>query len=223
MSADGRIVPGQARPEDTSDGHTAIWRSAAVLAIAVGALITMGVVFWEQDLQYSLPTERPADLRQAAHGSQLALPSALTSTVRLETGKPLLLHFYNPECPCSRFNRDHVDMLRRRFAGDVQFVEIVEAAPREAAPSDDALPYVVDDGGAMAALFGVYSTPQAVLLDGERRLVYRGNFNTTRYCTTPQTQFVRLAIEALLGRGAPVLDPRAEIAYGCPLPAGETK
>jgi hypothetical protein len=189
-----------------------------VFAFAVGALLAMGVVFWEQDLQYSLPTERPAALQQPAHGSQFALPPALARIVSRDAAKPLLIHFYNPDCPCSRFNREHVDTLRRRFAGAVQFVEVVEAAPQDAAPSDEALPYVVDGDGAIAAAFGVYSTPQAVLLDGERRLVYRGNFNTTRYCTTPQTQFVRIAIEALFGEGAPVRDPRAEVAYGCPLP-----
>jgi hypothetical protein len=196
-----------------------LWRRLAVVGFAAAALVAMGVVFWERDLQYSLPTPRPDGVRDVPLGARPTLPATLAHAIARQPAAPLLLHFYNPDCPCSRFNRDHVEELRRRFAGAVHVVEVLETTPGVTTTSGIDVPHVVDADGAIAAAFGVYATPQAVLLDGERRLRYRGNFNTTRYCSEPKTQFVRLAIEALLGTGAPVTDPRAATAYGCPLPS----
>ena len=83
------------------------------------------------------------------------------------------------------------------------------------------MPHIVDRGAAIARCLGVYSTPQAVLLDRDGRLVYRGNYNTSRYCTEPTTQFVRLALESLQQHRALASEPEAGIAYGCALPEGE--
>jgi hypothetical protein len=76
---------------------------------------------------------------------------------------------------------------------------------------------VVDRRGAIAAEAGVYSTPQAVLVDERGRLAYRGNYNVSRYCVDPRTEFARLAIESLLAKQS-VTVPETE-AYGCELPA----
>src|SRR5687768_3687700 len=124
----------------------------------------MGVVFWERDLQYSLPTPRPAALQQVPLGIRVALPSRLAHVIAGEPTAPLLLHFYNPDCPCSRFNRDHVEELRRRFANAVHVVEVLETTPGDTTTSGIDVPHVVDGDGAIAAAFGVYATPQAVLL-----------------------------------------------------------
>src|SRR5262249_46492721 len=48
---------------------------------------------------------------------------------------------------------------------------------------------------------GVYSTPQAVLLDAKSHIVFRGNYNVSRYCTDPRTEFVRIALEEQVGEG----------------------
>lgn len=209
--------------DDNARGAEDRWRTPVVIVSACAALLTMGHVFWQQDLRYSLPTPRPAELRQPPVGEPLALPRALTDAVAIAADKPLLLHFYNHDCPCSRFNRDHVQGLLNRFGERVQFVSVVEAAPDASTDSGLPMPHVVDAGGAIAAALGVYSTPQAVLLDTAGRLAYRGNFNTSRYCTTPQTQFVRLAIEALLEQRPQVRDAQAETAYGCCLPGEECR
>jgi len=196
-------------------------RLAIVIAVTGLALLAMGIVFWRQDLRYSQPTERPQDLVQAPVGTVMELPAALSSVPDLLPNKPLLLHFYNPDCPCSRFNLDHLQLLQARYGPRVQFVEIVESAT--VGDSGLGLPVVADPDGSLAAHFGVYSTPQAVVLDATRRLHYRGNFNAARYCNTPATQFARQALEALLNGTATVFDPRAEAAFGCPLPGEEDR
>lgn len=209
--------------ERNARANASAWRTLSVLLCMALALAAIGHIFWQQDLRYSLPTPRPHDLQQPPLGEPLSLPASVTTGASLLRGKPVLLHFYNPQCPCSRFNRDHVQALLNRFGDRVQFVSVIEATAD--APTDSGLPmpHVVDDGGKVAAALGVYSTPQAVLLDASGKLCYRGNFNTSRYCTTPQTQFVRLAIEAMLLDQAPLRDPLAETAYGCCLPGEECR
>lgn len=195
----------------------------ATFAFASLALAAIAWVFWDQDVRYSLPTPAPAGLKQPPCGTTLVLPTAFMLPPEA-AGRPLLLHFYNPDCPCSRFNRDHVAGLHKRHGERVTFVAVLERddAHRDADSGLD-LPHFVDDKGELAAALGVYSTPQAVLLDHERRLVFRGNYNTSRYCSDPGTEYVRLAIEALLeGR---TYDPptQATTSYGCELPQEETR
>ena len=57
-------------------------------------------------------------------------------------------------------------------------------------------PAVADFDGKLAAACGVYSTPQAVVISIDGRLLFRGNYNASRYCASPATQFARLALEA---------------------------
>lgn len=193
-------------------------RQRIVLGAALLALATMAQVFWDEDLRYSLPTPRPSGLRQAARGSQLELPAALAARLPRADGRPVLLHFYNPDCPCSRFNRDHVHALRLRYAEHVQIVDVLETPQELAGEVDAATPWVADPDGSIAEACGIYSTPQALLLDAQRRIVFRGNFNTSRWCNATATQFVRQAIEALLHGVQGPVDPRAELSYGCALP-----
>ncbi len=187
---------------------TVLFSCALLLGIAAAA-------FWYQDWQYSRPTPRPAALVQPAVGS---VPLALAALETGPGGRPLFLHFFNPGCPCSRFNLDHVRDLTAKYRGRVRFVAVV--------PGGDAnslgLPMetVADKDGAIARACGVYSTPQAVLLDSAGRLYYRGNYNSSRYCTASGSQYARIALESLLaGSPPPHLPPAATIAYGCPLPS----
>jgi hypothetical protein len=145
----------------------------------------------------------------------------------------MVVHFFNPDCPCSRFNLEHLRRLVERFGDRVQFVAAVQADDdRDAAELEDALAaldlrlvHFVDRGAAVARAAGVYSTPQAVVLARDGRLVYRGNYNTSRYCTDPRTEFVRIALDHLVDPAPPPGAPLAGAlessppAYGCRLPA----
>jgi len=205
----------------------AIVDSRIRLALAGAAVLACSTVivaaFWIQDWRYSLPTPRPSGLRQAALGSTAELPPALASFARED--RPLFLHFYRPECPCSRFNLEHVRALERRHGGEASFVLVLEGddqAELEQAYArlDWPIPHVVDEGGAIATALGVYSTPQAVIVDAAGRLAYRGNYNTTRYCTDQRSEFARLALEDVLEQRAVRELPReATLAYGCSLPS----
>ncbi|NUP07402.1 MAG: redoxin domain-containing protein [Polyangiaceae bacterium] len=206
-----------------AEGRRAPVGRIAVVALVVATCLSFsGYLFWREDVRYSLPTPRPDGLVQPPAGSSLEVDAWLAAAnLPPRAGRPVLLHFFNPECPCTRFNVDHVRKLHARFGERVEFIAVAQTSlsghELDAAMAELKLgiPHFVDTNGRVAAAAGVYSTPQAVLVDAEQKLVYRGNYNVSRYCTDPETEFVRIAIESLeSSREA----PRETPAYGCELP-----
>lgn len=213
-----RVLDAVRAPAPTARPHIA---AAGLLA---GVLLA-GVVglFWWQDVRYSLPTPVPEDWHAVAPGAMVTLPPGLEQ-LRVAGGRrPLLLHFFNPACPCSRFNVDHVREIATTYADRVTVVAVLaEARPDDLRAAYRALklrlPHYVDDDRSAATAVGAYSTPQAALIDAAGRLVYRGNYNTSRYCRDRETEFARIAIDDLLaGRAARPSPAAATVSYGCPL------
>lgn len=178
-----------------------------------------------QDGRYALPTPRPANLPQIPIGMRLRLPAEIERLADGKDSRPLLVHFFSPDCPCSRFNLDHIRALARQYSAQVHFIAVLQGTDITALSQTFRslhldMEAVVDDDGHIARAFGVYSTPQAVLLDAQRHLHYRGNYNQSRYCASPQTEFARLALETLLAhKPLPDFPKVATIAYGCELPS----
>lgn len=180
----------------------------------------IAAIFWQQEYQYSLPTPVPANYKAVPVG-QAVSTRAFSD---LPEG-PLFLHFYNPDCPCSRFNAKHLKSLIRQYRDSVQLFIIVpthEAKRKAASEFGDEQHYLVDDNLQLAHAYGVYATPQAVLVDREGKLFYRGNYNKSRYCTTKASNYAELALVALLNnQNPPVFDFFATEAYGCSLAEDE--
>lgn len=174
----------------------------------------IAAVFWEQEYKYSLPTPVPANYKTVLVGQ----PVAVREFSNLPDG-PLFLHFYNPDCPCSRFNARHLKSLIRQYGDSVQlFIVVPNLVARRKAVSEfgEKQQYLVDDKLQIANAYGVYATPQAVLVDREGKLFYRGNYNKSRYCTTKASNYAELALVALLNnQKPPVFDFFATEAYGC--------
>jgi hypothetical protein len=211
----------------SSASTVALWRPITATLVVLSLLGFVGYTLWEQDWKWGLPTERPANLKQPPVGARLDLPETVSARWARQSERPLYLHFFNPDCPCSRFNQDHVRDLIRAHRGHVTIIAVIEpeggtVSPRavENAERDLGVPVLLDADGSLARLVGVYSSPQAVLVKTGGALYYRGNYNLARYCTDARTEFARIAIEHMLA-GAPKYDApvQARIAYGCPLPS----
>jgi len=181
------------------------WRIAAALSLVAGLLAFAGYVFWLQDWKYSLPTPKPQGLQQIAIGSKPPLPPALARLRRQAGGRPIFLHFFNPDCPCSRFNEDHVQALVRAHRGTTAFVAIVEPEGGELAR--DAAERAARDFGMEA------------ILDADGTLFFRGNYNLSRYCADAKTEYARLALEHAIAHTPYTAPEGATVAYGCELPA----
>ena len=193
-----------------------------VLALTVVLMVCVGIgmVFWYNEWVYSLPTPVPSAYAEVPMGTRPELPA------ELKKGKPVFLHFYNPGCPCSRFNVPEVRKLIKSHGAEIDFGVVVISDKTYDAETirkkfDADLPVYFD--ASLAKSCGVYSTPQAVLIDKDGKLYYRGNYNRSRYCTDEKSNYARLAIESLLDQQAdPEFNPLALKAYGCTLTCYET-
>lgn len=176
----------------------------------------IGVIFWYQDWRYTIPTPVPRNYKIVNTGKKINLPSVPSS------GKPVFLHFFNPGCPCSKFNMTHFKTLVKEYVQEVDFTIVVLSSKnyteKEIQNKFD-LDVPVSFDHALADSCGVYSTPQAVIVTPGQQLHYRGNYNKTRYCADKKTEYARIALDALLNQTKAAPDPFAFIAYGCKLPA----
>lgn len=191
-------------------------------ALAIGWLCilftTIGGIFWYNDYRYGLPTPIPPGYLHINNGKYIAIRQNLS----FGDHKPLFLHFFNPDCPCSKFNITHFKTLAAQYGAKANFAVILMTDKYYTAADvkkrfDLDMPVVIDP--ALAATCGVYSTPQAVILDPAGKLYFRGNYNSSRYCTNQKTEFARMALTALLKNDSPIkFNALALTAYGCSLP-----
>lgn len=180
-------------------------------------LTAVFVLFWKNEFKYSLPTPIPKDYHAIAMGSKIDLKCCTMDQ------KPVFIHFFNPECPCSRFNVPHVSELIKKYGDRINFKIVVLHNEKSVTIEeiqnkfDSKIPVYFDP--AIAKNCGVFSTPQAALIDSSQKLYFRGNYNKTRYCTDAETNYAQQAIESLLSHtNAPTFDALALRAYGCSLP-----
>ena len=191
-----------------------------LITIALLFVISSSIayIFWYTDWKYSLPTPVPKQYHPVATGTYVDLEGKLP----VSGDKPVFLHFFNPDCPCSRFNIPYFKALIRKYGDKVSFGIVVlnnkdYTARQIQSKFDVDIPVSFDS--TIAAACGVYSTPQAVLLDATRRLYYRGNYNRSRYCTDTRSNYAQMAIDSLFANiHQPIFAGYALKAYGCQLP-----
>ena len=187
--------------------------------LAVWLLIlfaTITVLFWYNEVVYSMPTPVPENYKGLQVGGDVLLPEKVRTDSR-----PLFLHFFNPDCPCSRFNITHFKSLVMSYGEQVNFQVVVMSKEEYTVTDiqdkyDLAIPVLFDSS--IAATCGVYSTPQAVIIENDK-LYYRGNYNKSRYCTDKKSNYAETALQSLLNKtNYPGFDGYALKAYGCQLP-----
>ena len=191
--------------------------------IAITVLLTaftcIGILFWYSEWQYSLPTPVPTQYHAVAVGEHIDISAKFTT----KKNEPVFLHFFNHDCPCSRFNVPHFKELATTYGNQINFAVVVMT--KDKSYTEDyirkkfglTVPILFDTS--IARDCGVYSTPQAVLLTADQSLYYRGNYNKSRYCADKKSNYAQIAIDSLLAsRQEPVFNTYALTAYGCSLP-----
>jgi peroxiredoxin len=176
-------------------------------------------LFWQNEWKYKLPTPVPPNYHVVKPSDTVY--SNYQST--LKGHKPLLLHFFNPACPCSRFNISHFKSLVKKYNGRINFALVVMSNDTTYTIKNIqdkfglSIPVLFDKS--LATICGVYSTPQAALINADNKLYYRGNYNRSRYCTDPNSNYAQQAIDSLLAHHFNIaFSPAAIRSYGCQLP-----
>ncbi|HEY3404397.1 MAG TPA: hypothetical protein VGK59_13495 [Ohtaekwangia sp.] len=197
-------------------------KKVGVILILTGILVAIGGIFWYQEMQYLMPTPVPKGYTVVHPEEFIKYDSVLFPQ---HHAKPKLLHFFSPDCPCSRFNLKHFHTLTKTYGGQIDFYVVVDneenvARAKELVSSD--ITIVVDQDKKLAGACGVYSTPQAAIIQTSNRLYFRGNYNRSRYCTNKESNFVQMALDSLTaGKTSPVFSELATNAYGCSIPANQ--
>lgn len=193
-------------------------RRAATIIWLLLLFTGISALFWHFELVYALPTPVPDNYKVVNTGTTIDLPFQSQPL-----NKPVFLHFFNPDCPCSRFNITHFKSLVRQYGNKVTFAIVVPKSDKTYTAKeiqekfDVAIPVYFDT--ALGKTCGVYSTPQAVIINTDNKLYYRGNYNKSRYCTDKKSNYAQMALDSLLNkRYNPIFGTLALRAYGCQLP-----
>lgn len=192
-------------------------RKVLVISWVVLLFGVIGVLFWYNELQYQLPTPIPVNYKAVKPGELVKI----NATLKTDGSKPLFLHFFNPVCPCSRFNIKMFKALVAQYGDKVNFAIVVISKDKYTAEEirnkfDLKLPVTFDQSIATAC--GVYSTPQVALINPGGQLYYRGNYNASRYCTDEKTNYAKQAINGLLVDNKTLTFSKlATTSYGCKL------
>jgi hypothetical protein len=185
------------------------------------AVVFAGIflLFWYNEWVYSLPTPVPKSYHKVTTGTFINI----TDEFRPDKTKPVFLHFFNLGCPCSRFNIAHFKSLVKRYGDKVSFAVVVMNKDKEYTVKEVqdkiglTIPVLLDRS--LADSCGVYSTPQAVIINTDHKLYYRGNYNKSRYCTNKNSNYAQMALDSLMtNHPHPVFNQYALTAYGCQLP-----
>jgi len=187
-----------------------------VLVISFSGILYL---FWTQELKYVLPTPVPADYV----AKEVRQKIDLRLLPEYQKNTPLYLHFFNPDCPCSRFNLKHFNSLVNTFGAQVQVFAVIPGYANVERARDmisiEGVIVIQDNSDSLALACGVYSTPQAVIIDSGQKLFYRGNYNKSRYCTLKESNYAEIALNALVaGQEPPPSNQLATKSYGCELP-----
>lgn len=176
------------------------------------------ILFWYNEWIYNLPTPVPQNYKAVTSGEYIDVAAKLN----LNNNKPVFLHFFNPDCPCSRFNMPHFTSLVQEYGNKVNFAIVVMNNKNYTAKQiqdkyDLNIPVFFDSS--LAASCGVYSTPQAAIINVDHKLYYRGNYNRSRYCTDKKSNYAQMALDSLLQHKTTLsFNQFAFKAYGCQLP-----
>ncbi len=183
-------------------------------------------IFWNQELQYLLPTPKPKDVVQLKNGDKAPVE---VLGLKINPAKNLLVHFYNPNCPCTKFNLKEIKLMSFEYQKDVDLVVVAQTDKTYDGLEDEIksqflhpIQVVLDQSGDIAKAFGIYASPQMVLVDKKLSVVYSGNYNISRYCTAKKTAFgkqsLQYLVEDAVNENLQFLKGN-QLSYGCLLPS----
>src|SRR5206468_1779260 len=141
--------------------------------------------------------------------------------------KAVVLVFTNTTCPLAQrylptlqaLHAEYVDKGVQVVAVNAADEDSVVAMATQAVKHEAEIPFVKDFGGVAAQALGVKRTPTAVVIDGEKRLRYRGRIDDQYRLGGPRAAPARRdlkdALDAVLAGGT-VASPETEVD-GCPI------
>ncbi len=147
------------------------------------------------------------------------------SLADLKDNKAIVVIFTCNSCPVATDYEDRIVEFANKYAAkdsDVAFVAInvnkieEDALPQmkvRAAEKGFTFPYLFDESQKIAKVYGAGYTPEFFVLDQERKIIYMGAMDDDTDPAKAQTNFVQLAVDAVLKGEKP--ETTETIPVGC--------
>ncbi len=169
-------------------------KGRGIMALVLVTLWLLGTVyaFW----WFQFRDIRTFELEAAAL-QELTFVQPPVST-KAADGRPLVVHFRDPDCACTRFNDAHVRQLVQAYAArgiDFRVHELVPAGENPAELFGRGMEAVRVTKELLAALPAV---PAAAVWDERGNLVYLGPYASGAVCVTGEGRYVENVLDALL-------------------------
>lgn len=196
-----------------SDHLPAPARRHLATALSVCWLLATAYAFWWFQLRNLQPFDPGAANRTVLFEAQqvaTALSALLADTpAGAGAGRQnvaTVIHFWDPDCPCSRFNEHHVREIVSGYRDrGIRFLVIARAghglthtalAARARAAFGDTVQLMDAPSGSLADL--TPSSPATAILDAEGELAYFGPYSTGALCTSGNGVFAERVLDQLL-------------------------
>ncbi len=152
--------------------------------VSIGLMLSaVGQIFWDEEFKHYKP--RNAESSTLVPGEFITLAPEF---IKLKD-KPAFIHFYDNDCLFAKTNIDHLGLFTEDRGGDVDYYLILVGASegidqlQKKFNVPDHFKVVSDPDLKISTALGVNTTPQAVILDPDSRLYFKGNYtNQTGLC-----------------------------------------
>lgn len=166
-----------------------------------------------------------------AEAPPFELPTTTGERVSLEglaDREAIVIEFHSNVCPYVHAWESRLSAIATDFADRGVTVVAINSNDAAASPRDSlsamidrvekkslAFVYAKDEAQEVARAFAAEKTPEVMLFDRDRRLVYRGAVDDSSEADEVETNYLRDAIEAVLGGRSPAIAETP--AVGCPI------
>jgi hypothetical protein len=99
-----------------------VTKTIVFIFVVVFVTVSVGWIFWQHELKYAAPTPIPHNFVDVPVGAEIEL-----ANWGIPSHKLTLLHFFNPNCPCSKFNMKEFGALVRKYKDQINFVVILQS------------------------------------------------------------------------------------------------
>ncbi len=172
-----------------------------ILVLMLMLFMTIGVLhfYWVNEFEHYIPVQESSMIAQV--GSNISLEASL-----LQIGsKPAFIHFFDNECILSKTNIEHLNLFLPDFQRSFEMYLIVagDVTVQDLKRKYDLPTYIKVINDPTRQLFdelGVKATPQAMIIETDQKVLFRGNYsNGNGLCAPSNIKYSAPAI-ALLKR-----------------------
>jgi hypothetical protein len=151
------------------------WRLVMAVVVLFVWLLIIGFAFWQYQFSRISSLE---DYWVSFSGESFADTKLVP-----KNGEALIVHIVDPNCPCSRFTKSHIEELELKYANNAEFINITNI------PADDSR---------RETLMGLMipASPAVAIWDGSGHLAYFGPYSGGRFCGSG-LDFVSMTLSSL--------------------------